>query len=139
MAFLRKKKKIAKQQDAMENRDLTQNPQENDNKPNHLADFVARNYEEQKEARRRVGDADEDQRVDAFLQRALSESNRMNAEVARAERRQNELYRELGQDKMHSWIMEHASEVTVTLTSDVGMAIETEDVSNPNEKAEAIR
>ncbi|XP_041453470.1 uncharacterized protein LOC121406525 [Lytechinus variegatus] len=123
----------------MENRDLTQNPQENDNQPNHLADFVARNYEEQKEARRRVGDADEDQRVDAFLQRALSESKRMNAEVARAERRQNELYRELGQDKMHSWIMEHASEVTVTLPSDEGMAMETEEVSNPNEKADAIR
>lgn len=64
----------------------------------------------------------------------------MDAEVSKAERRQNELYSELGQDKMHSWIMEHASEVTVTLPgTGEGTPIDTEDVNKPSDKADAIR
>ena len=39
----------------------------------------------------------------------------MSSEVSRSEQRQQELYRELGAHNVHSWTMEHASQVTVTL------------------------
>ncbi|XP_071482043.1 uncharacterized protein [Diadema antillarum] len=93
-----------------------------------LADFVTQNYAEQREARQmRSGVAnpstDEEERADKFMERALSESRRMNLEVARSQRRQNELYRELGEDKFHAWTMEHASEVIVTLPRDGDAAV----------------
>ncbi|XP_022112113.1 uncharacterized protein LOC110991185 [Acanthaster planci] len=55
------------------------------------------------------------QRRNNFFQRAVSESQRMSAEVERCQQRHEALQAELGAGNLHAWTMEHASEVTVTL------------------------
>lgn len=51
-----------------------------------------------------------DQRAVQFLQRALSESQRMADETTRSQRQQQRLYAELGEDIFQQWTREHLEE-----------------------------
>ncbi|XP_038071564.1 uncharacterized protein LOC119740366 [Patiria miniata] len=83
-----------------------------------LRDFVSRNYHDQRVSGTAVemSQADEERRNN-FFQRAISESQRMSAEVDRCQQRHEALQAELGAGNLHAWTMEHASQVTVTLPS----------------------
>nr|XP_022322343.1 uncharacterized protein LOC111123917 isoform X2 [Crassostrea virginica]XP_022322344.1 uncharacterized protein LOC111123917 isoform X2 [Crassostrea virginica]XP_022322345.1 uncharacterized protein LOC111123917 isoform X2 [Crassostrea virginica] len=53
----------------------------------------------------------DDKRALDFFSRAMSESRRMNSEVAKSEQKLAKLHAELGKDKVDAWQREHAAEV----------------------------
>ncbi|KAI0228889.1 hypothetical protein LSAT2_020672 [Lamellibrachia satsuma] len=79
-----------------------------------LEDFVTAEYRKQKEdGQLEPTDQLNEQRIDAFFQRALSESRRMSEEVCKSERKMSDLHMELGAATFESWTNEHAAEVLV--------------------------
>ncbi|XP_071791907.1 uncharacterized protein [Asterias amurensis] len=93
-----------------------ENGVDNENGDSNLLDFVTRSYHDQRVsgAAGDLSQADEERRNN-FFQRAISESQRMSAEVDRSQQRQDALHAELGAANVHAWTMEHASQVIVTL------------------------
>lgn len=52
-----------------------------------------------------------EERTANFFNRALSESTRMNREIAKSKQKLSKLQEEFGEDMINAWRTEHASEV----------------------------
>ncbi|XP_076460180.1 uncharacterized protein LOC143293149 [Babylonia areolata] len=81
-----------------------------DSKDNKLEDFIASQLAEQSISRG-PGENIDEEKMNRFLSRALSESRRMNQEVAKSEAKMNKLHAELGADRLTQWRQEHSAEV----------------------------
>ncbi|KAK2191052.1 hypothetical protein NP493_60g01025 [Ridgeia piscesae] len=82
-----------------------------------LEDFVTAEYRKQKEeGQLQPTDQLNEQRIDAFFERAISESRRMSEEVCKSERKMSDLHMELGAETFESWRNEHAAEVLVPVS-----------------------
>ncbi|KAK7507748.1 hypothetical protein BaRGS_00000713 [Batillaria attramentaria] len=75
-----------------------------------LENFITNQLSEQRACQNTADNIDEE-KMNRFLARALSESRRMNQEVEKSKAKISRLHGELGVDRMTEWQREHAAEV----------------------------
>ncbi|XP_013421199.1 uncharacterized protein LOC106181377 [Lingula anatina] len=77
-----------------------------------LSDFMKEQYQQQKASGRIAAtDAIDEERAAAFYKRAISESSRMNQEIAKSHKKLDDLHVEYGSEIFEQWRQEHAAQV----------------------------